>query len=109
MEERMAMLKQEKNALKREDKSKHVKRITLIQEYQKEKSLEALVEKTYRADEIKYYIHIYLTFRKQKMDMLIKRKQLGENVSKQKKEIMEKFDKTMKKNNEMNVYYKHYY
>jgi hypothetical protein len=35
--------------------------------------------------------------------MLLKRKQIGEQVSKQKKEIMEKFDKTMKGNKEMNV------
>lgn len=51
------MMKQEKNVMKREDKSKTVQRIALIEEYKKEKSLESLLVKTSRADEIRYLLH----------------------------------------------------
>jgi hypothetical protein len=45
------MLENEKNALKREDKSKDVERKALIEEFKKEKSLELLFEKTLKSEE----------------------------------------------------------
>jgi hypothetical protein len=53
------MLENEKNAFKREDKSRDVERIALIEEYKKEKNLELLFEKTLKSEEKRYLsIHI---------------------------------------------------
>ena len=56
-EERSAMLKQEKNALKREDKSRAIKRTALIEVYKKEKNMKSILLKTSRVDEIRYLLN----------------------------------------------------
>ena len=57
IEERSAMMKHERNYIKREDKSKKHQRKALIQEYKKEKSIESLLAKSARAEEIRYLLY----------------------------------------------------
>ena len=47
------MMKQERTALKKQDKDKEIIRINKIQEYQKEVDFQAIVEKNNNAEEFK--------------------------------------------------------
>lgn len=52
-EEREAMMRQERIALKKQDKGKDILRINKIQEYQKEVDFQAILEKNRKAEDFK--------------------------------------------------------
>jgi hypothetical protein len=87
------MFKQEMSTIKRSEKSRIIKRMHNVEEYKKEKKLEEINEKMRRAEEFKY----------QKQLMLEKKKEISDEIERQKREVMEKFDKIMKKNKGINV------
>ena len=94
MDEREAMIRQEKMAFKKHDKEKEISRISKIQEYQRELKLQVIKEKNYKTEEFN---------RNQKVQMMKQRKDLAENIGKQKKNALNKFEGIVKKNKDITV------
>ena len=100
MDEREAMIRQEKMAFKKHDKEKEISRISKIQEYPRELKLQVIKEKNYKTEEFKYF---FLFNRNQKVQMMKQRKDLAENIGKQKKNALNKFEGIVKKNKDITV------
>ena len=87
------MFKQEKSTIKKFEKQKIIKRLQNKDQYEKEDMLNELKEKSEKVEMIK--------IQKQKINE--KRKKASEQIFKQKQEVMEKFEKIMKRNKGITV------
>lgn len=87
------MLKNELNNIKYEEKILNYRRLLKQQEYENLLNLEKLNEKSKRMEE----------YRDQKSLLATKKRQLQEEIHKQKKDVMEKFDKILSSNKGLTV------
>ena len=92
--ERELMLKNEYNNIKRKKKVKVLNRLSKIQEYQNDINKQKLEEKMRRAEE----------FKEQKLYFLNQKKEMADNIAKQKSDVLVKFDKMMKNNGTISVF-----
>jgi len=91
--EKELMFKHEKEFIKRKNKEIVLERLSNIQEYNNELNKRKIEDKIIRAEEIK----------SQKMMISMKKKKMAEDISKQKNEILNKFEKLVKKNTGVTV------
>lgn len=91
--EKELMFKHEKEFIKRKNKEIVLERLSNIQEYNKELNKRKIEDKIIRAEE----------FKSQKMMISMKKKKMAEDISKQKNEILSKFEKLVKKNTGVTV------
>lgn len=87
VKEREMMEKSESQNLRRLERREQIKKISQIQQFERENIFEKLQEKSYKLQE----------FINQKNKMAIKRKEISSEMSKKKDEYMQKFDKIFKK------------
>jgi len=93
MLEKDMMYKHEYEELKRSEKKKIINRLSKINEFNRTKTVIKLNEKAKKIDEFKEF----------KNQMTQKRIEMASQVSKQKLEVVEKFDKMMRKNKGISV------
>jgi len=93
--EREMMFKQEKSSMKKLEKETIIKRLHNKAEFEKEQIIKEIKEKSEKLEMIKL----------QKVKVNEKRKEVAEQVFKQKQEVMEKFEKIMRRNKGITVSY----
>ena len=86
------MFKQEENSMKMEEKKLYLKRLDKINEYEIAKKIETIRNKDIKMEEIK----------NEKFQISCKKREMAEELAKQKKEIKDKFDLVMKKHKNIN-------
>lgn len=91
--ERNLMFKNEKEHIKRKNKEQVLERISNIQEYNNDINKRKIDEKMERAEE----------FKQQKQLFSMKKKKMAEDISKQKNDILTKFEKLCKKSTGVTV------
>lgn len=94
IKEREMMEKSEIQNLRKIERKEQIKKISQIQQYEREVFFEKLQEKSYRLQE----------FMNQKSMMASKRREISSEMSKKKEEYMQKFDKIFKKK-QIDVFY----